>query len=546
MKDALERCNNSIGEDSVGVRLVEKGKKGISHLLFGRSTIVVALIILQVYLFSAVLNWISRHTPHIIVITLIFLVTLVIVIVNDNGDASAKVTWLLLMMLFPIPGGIFYIFTRTDLGHRMVKKRTLELRNITSNLLDYDEETLEKIKLEDIQSYELCKYINKHGNFPIYSNTKVTYFPTGEDKFEQMLIELEKAEKYIYLEYFIIDEGLMLGRVLEKLIEKVKQGVEVRFLYDGTNEIVKVPYFYHKKLEELGIKCKVFAALAPIISTHYNNRDHRKILVIDGKVAFNGGINLADEYINKKNVYGYWKDTAVMLEGEAVKSFELMFLEMWNVYGKKPTTLGKYGLMSGDEILREYSPEDKSSVKVSGYVMPYGDSPLDDERVGEMVYMDILNRAKNYVHIMTPYLILDAELETALKFAAGRGVDVKIILPGIPDKKAPYSLAKTHFPRLLKAGVKIYIFTPGFVHAKSFVADDERAVVGTINLDYRSLYHHFECATYMYKTECIMDIENDFNETLSFCKEVSIKDWEEEKIGVKLQGILMKGVAPLM
>ena len=270
------------------------------------------------------------------------------------------------------------------------------------------------------------------------------------------------------------------------------------------------------------------------MSTHYNYRDHRKILVIDGHTAFNGGVNLADEYINHIDRFGHWKDTAVMLKGDAVKSFTLMFLQMWGISEKHPEF----------ERFLDYPtlpPED-----TAGFVIPYGDCPLDNDKVGERVYMDLLNRARRYVHIMSPYLILDGELETALKFAAERGVDVKLILPGVPDKPAPYALAKTHYSSLLASGVKIYEYTPGFVHAKVFVCDDWEAVVGTINLDYRSLYHHFECATYLCGTDCIPEIEADFQSTLAKCREVTAETVRHEKWTRKLTGFLMKVVAPLL
>ena len=289
--------------------------------------------------------------------------------------------------------------------------------------------------------------------------------------------------------------------------------------------------FLHR-LEKLGIRCKAFAPIQPFLSTHYNYRDHRKILVIDGKAAFTGGVNLADEYINRKERFGHWKDTAILLRGEAVQSFTLMFLQMWNLTEKEPRW---------DEALLPSPP-----VEAEGYVMPYCDCPLDDYKVGESVYMDILNRAKDYVHIMTPYLILDNEMETALKFAAQRGVDVKLILPGIPDKKAAYALAKSHYQYLTAAGVKLYEYTPGFVHAKIFVSDDVKAVVGTINLDYRSLYHHFECAAYLYGGPTVGDVERDFQRTLEQCRRVTPETIRHEKLGYKLGGSLMKLVAPLL
>ena len=270
------------------------------------------------------------------------------------------------------------------------------------------------------------------------------------------------------------------------------------------------------------------------MSTHYNYRDHRKILVIDGHTAFNGGVNLADEYINQKKKLGHWKDTAVMLKGEAVKSFTLMFLQMWGIDEKE------------DETARFLSYQALPVENARGFVIPYGDCPLDNDKVGERVYMDILNRSLNHVHIMTPYLILDGELETALKFAAERGVEVTLLLPGIPDKRIPYALAKTHYASLLESGVKIYEYTPGFVHAKVFVSDCREAVVGTINLDYRSLYHHFECATYMYGVDCIPQIEADFRDAVKKSRQVTMETMRREKWTVKLAGALVKAVAPLL
>ena len=322
--------------------------------------------------------------------------------------------------------------------------------------------------------------------------------------------------------------------MLEILARKAAAGVDVRVMYDGTCEFALLPHDYPKRLRKLGIKCKIFAPASPFVSTHYNYRDHRKILVIDGQTAFNGGVNLSDEYINQKMKFGHWKDTAVMIKGEAVKSFTLMFLQMWGMDG---------GKVEFDTFLAYPTLEVRDA---KGYVIPYGDRPLDEDQVGERVYMDMLNRALKYVHIMTPYLILDGEMETALKFAAERGVEVAVLLPGIPDKRIPYALAKTHYASLLESGVKIFEYTPGFVHAKVFVSDDREAVVGTINLDYRSLYHHFECATYMYGTDCIPQIEADFQATLAKCRQVTKETVRHEKWTMKLLGSLMKVAAPLL
>ena len=321
---------------------------------------------------------------------------------------------------------------------------------------------------------------------------------------------------------------------MEILAQKAKEGVDVRMMYDGTCEFSTLPRDYPDRLKKLGIKCKIFGRLTPFLSTRYNYRDHRKILVIDGKVAFNGGTNLADEYINAITKYGHWKDATVMLQGAAVKSFTLMFLQLWSIHEKK---------WDFNEHLNIHA---ELPVSAAGFVIPFGDNPVDKNKVGECVYMDILNRAQRYVHIMSPYLILDGEMEMVLKFAAERGVDVTLILPGIPDKKAPYALAKTHYAPLLASGVRIYEYTPGFVHAKVFVCDDREAVVGTINLDYRSLYHHFECATYLYGVDCIADIEADYQSVLKQCRAVTTETIRHEKWTVKVSGIVLKAIAPLM
>lgn len=371
------------------------------------------------------------------------------------------------------------------------------------------------------------------------------YFPSGEDKFSAMLAELQKAKDFIFMEYFIIDEGLMWGSILKILADKAKQGVDVRVMYDGMCEMSTLTSDYSGRMAKLGIKCKPFSPISPFVSTHYNYRDHRKILVIDGKVAFNGGVNLADEYINHIERFGHWKDTAIMLKGKAVQSFTLMFLQMWNINERKPEW-ERYLKPARDNAADGQAMPPAGSDAADGYVMPYSDCPLDEYKVGESVYMDILYRAKSYVHIMTPYLILDGELETAIKFAAQRGIDVKLILPGIPDKKAAFALAKSHYRSLIDAGVHIYEYTPGFVHAKVFVSDDEKAVVGTINLDYRSLYHHFECATYIYKNSCIPKIEEDFTQTLEKCSKVTAQTIRKERLSYKMLGGFMKLIAPLM
>lgn len=528
-------AKNKIEQSDDILRLIPKKKRGLLQLIFSRIGFVALLILIQIGVLINVYVLFEEYIRMFRGLQLIFSFVMLFYLFNCDMDSTAKLTWLILIMFVPVPGSILLLFTQADVGHRKLRDRIAQLLERTRDKLTQNNETISKEELVASGTDDLCRYLNLSGCFPIYENTEVTYFPLGEDKFDAMLEELKKAKSFIFMEYFIISEGLMWGSILKILADKAAQGVEVRVMYDGMCEMSTLSADYPKRMEKLGIKCKAFAPIRPFISTHYNYRDHRKILVIDGKVAFNGGVNLADEYINHIERFGHWKDTAVMLKGEAVQSFTLMFLQMWNITERTKQQ------QQWDEFLKPIPYH-----KTDGFVMPYCDCPLDVYKAGENVYMDILNRAKSYVHIMTPYLILDGELESALQYAAQRGVDVKLILPGIPDKKAAYSLAKSHYKSLVKAGVKIYEYTPGFVHAKVFVCDDEKAVVGTINLDYRSLYHHFECATYLYRVRCIKEIAEDFEKTLAKCREVTPETIKNEKLSYKIRGGFMKLIAPLM
>lgn len=512
--------------------VLQKGKRGIFRVVFGRTGVVAALLLTQFFCLFAAFQRLEHYIPYFWLANIILAVSIVEELINKDENPTVKITWVVLVMALPVFGLFLYLFTQKEAGHRIRNRQLAGILAESSRYVPDCSELMKELKREEPELYSLAYYLKENQKFPVFSNTRVQYFPLGEDKFQEMLIQLEKAEKFIFLEYFIVKEGYMWGRVLEILKRKAGEGVEVRFLYDGTCALYLLPYSYPKTLEKMGIQTKMYAPIRPFISTYYNNRDHRKILVIDGKVAFTGGINLADEYINRKEVYGHWKDTAIMLEGEAVQSFTLMFLQMWSVDGPK----------------EDYSPYLKAEKgKASpGYVIPYGDVPTDRERVGEMVYMDIINRAERYVHIMTPYLIPDYEMMTALKFAAKRGVEVILILPHIPDKEMAFAQAHSYYPPLLDAGVRIYEYTPGFVHAKVFVSDDRKAVVGTINLDYRSLYHHFECAAYLYKVPQIEEIETDFQETLRACQPMSKADLKHDPILRKLSGRLLKVLAPLM
>ena len=514
--------------------LLKKSKKGLKSLVFSRTGMVVFLLLLQLWIIIAGFIHFRDYSPYFYSLNIMISSVISAVIINNSDiDPVSKITWLVVIITLPLFGALLFMYTKRDVGFRALKFQFSKVMKSTDNLLTQSEEVAGKLKTESPDTAQLAYYLDRSGCYPVYENTEIKYFPSGEEKFRQLLTELEKAEKFIFLEYFIISEGHMWGRILDILSRKAREGVEIMVMYDGSNEFMTLPRDYSKRLRKLGIKCKVFAPATPFVSTHYNYRDHRKILVIDNKVAFTGGINLADEYINRYEKYGHWKDSAIMLKGDAVKSFTLMFLQMWNL---TPPNV-KY---------TNYLEYDSGHFSSDGYVIPYGDSPLDKDKVGKQVYLDILSRANKYVYIMSPYLILDGELDNALKFAAERGIDVRLILPGIPDKKTPYALAKTHYSSLLAAGVKIYEYTPGFVHSKVFISDDIKAVVGTINLDYRSLYHHFECAAYIYKSGCISDIKADFENTLEKCTPVTKETVKKEKFSTKLVGFVTKVFAPLM
>ena len=529
MKDRMQQFEDG------GLRLLKKGQKGIVHAIFSRFGLVLLLMLLQVGVLWSVFRWFGGLLPHYFGGSVAMSAFMVVYILNSEMDNSAKITWMVTIAILPVVGVPLFFYVKSNIGHNALKKRVTHLTEEARGLQPQPLAAAQELAEADPGAASLARYLHgKGGGFSVYRNTEVTYFPGGEAKFEELLRQLEKAEKYIFLEYFIIDEGLMWGKILEVLARKAAEGVDVRVMYDGTCEFTTLPRDYPSRLEKLGIQCQVFSPVQPFVSTHYNYRDHRKILVIDGKVGFTGGVNLADEYINHIEKYGRWKDAAVMLEGEAVRPLTILFLEMWSIL-REPE-------------FEKFLSVPSHSVPAKGFAAPYGDCPLDGERVGEMVYIDLLNRAKRYIHIMTPYLILDGELETALKFAAERGVDVHLILPHVPDKKFAYALAKTHYKSLLDSGVKISEWLPGFVHAKVFVVDDSEAVVGTINLDYRSLYHHFENAVWMKDTACIPAIEKDFQKTLEFCRDVEPTResiWEGNVL-LHLAGILLKVIAPLL
>ena len=493
-----------------------------------RGAIVLIGLALQILLSLFTNLYLTDHVALINVIYRIVGLLITLGLIRNSRSYSYTLPWIVIILVFPLVGTLLYII----IGYN--KKRSRRLKSILKS-----EEKSSKYLIQDesirkeINNNSRIRYITDYTNYPVTTNNDVSYYPLGEIAFKEMIKELKKANKFIFFEYFIVAPGKMWNSILEILKEKAKQGVEVRVMYDDLGCFSSLKSSYPKELEKYGIKCVVFNKLTPVSGIIMNNRDHRKILVIDGKVAFSGGINIADEYINEKVKYGHWKDNGIKVSGDAVWNYTVMFLTIWNAFKKTDSNYEKY---------KYKYPKSKEH---KGYVIPYGETPLDEEVTGQNIYLNIINQANDYVYICTPYLIIDTDMINALTLAAKRGVDVRIIIPGIPDKNIVYSLSESYIEPLVKYGVKVYRYTPGFVHSKMFLADDNIATVGTINLDYRSLYLHFECGLYLENVKCIKEIKNDMIDTLDKSKEVSRKEARPPFLKAVRQAIL-RLVAPLM
>ncbi len=509
--------------------------KNLIKVLTSRLFFVGIMIIIQLLLVTLMIVRLSEYIVYFYTIFVIISILVVLNIIDKDVNPSYKLAWVIPILAFPVIGGLLYLYLGIDRMSKKGIKASKEIHSNTVSLLKQDEHTFSEIEKRDRDVANQCRYISRFCNYPIYKNTSSKYFPIGEDVFKELIQELEKARSFIFLEYFIIQEGEMWNSILNILERKVKEGVEVRIIYDDVGCISKLPYGYNDKLNNLGISCRVFNPFVPLVSARHNNRDHRKIAVIDGNTGFCGGINLADEYINRVVRFGHWKDTAVMLKGQAVWSLTVMFLQMWRMSGGAKEDVNKYRpLPLGEELQQD------------GYVQPYGDSPGDGETVGEQVYINLLNKAKNYVYISTPYFVVDNEILNAITLAAKDGVDVRIMLPHIPDKVYVHAVAKSYYAQLLRAGVRVYEYTPGFNHSKTFVSDDKLGTVGTINLDYRSLYLHFECGVLLYDTEAVMSIKQDFMDTLQVCHEITLEDCSRVKWYTGITRSILKVFAPLM
>ncbi|MCX7772526.1 MAG: cardiolipin synthase [Clostridia bacterium] len=510
--------------------------KKVIKVLLSRLMVVGLLMAVQIAVLIILILRLSELFFYFYALFGLISVCVVFYIAGQRSNPSHKLAWTIPILIFPVFGGLLYILFRTSGANKRFRKRIEDSHQRTMPLLGSCGGLIEELGREDKSIANQSCYIANASGFMPYKNSTTQYFPSGENFFIGFMEELKNAKHFIFIEFFIIRQGLMWEAVLKLLEEKVKEGVDVRVMYDDAGCLMSLPYKYDQQLRLKGIKCQVFNPFTPIMEIRMNHRDHRKIVVIDGHTAFTGGINLADEYINLEEKYGHWKDAAIMVKGEAVWNMTVMFLQLWGYLSK---TQEDY------EAFRPhvYHPEPFES---DGYVQPYADSPTDNEPVGENTYLNMIGRAKDYVYIFTPYLVIDNEMVTTLMLAAKSGVDVRIVTPHIPDKWYVFVVTQSYYPVLIEAGVRVFEYTPGFMHSKAFVSDDVLATVGSINLDYRSLYFHFECGVWLYKTKSVLQVKEDFLKTFDECREITLVDCRNVSAFKRLLRGFLRLFAPLM
>ncbi|MEA5051268.1 MAG: cardiolipin synthase [Oscillospiraceae bacterium] len=500
--------------------------------LFSQLTIVSLLLVAQIALFIWVVQGI--YSRYITAPLYLLSAVIVIHIINRESNSDFKLAWVVPIVLFPVFGGLFYLLLKLQRPTKEIADRLSGILAHSTPAIAQDPAVLADAGKGSVHFASCVRYINDYAHYSLVTNTSVRYFPMGDDVWLPLLRALESAKSYIFLEFFILTPGQFYDSVLSILRRKASEGVDVRILYDSVGSISTLPWNYPEKIEESGIRCRVFNPFIPVLSVAQNNRDHRKIVVVDGRIAFNGGFNLADEYVNRIERFGRWKDSGVMLEGDGAYNFAVMFLQMWELSARESVDY------------ESFRPQPRPAAGGSGYVLPYGDYPLDNENVGEFVYLEMINNATDYLWFTTPYLIPDDILLSALKFAAKRGVDVRVIVPAVPDKWYVYYVTESYCAALLEAGIKVYKYAPGFIHSKSMISDDEAAVVGSINFDYRSLYLHYECATMLYKCDVLADIRRDFEETFPQCVPATLEEYRSANIFKRSVRAGLRLLAPLM
>lgn len=527
--------NQKISDIEKEQKIRKKILKILSNVLFGRLVMCFALLALQIVVVLLLTLRFSVRISYYLTASILATTLFMIYLVNKKGKNEFKLAWLMPMILFPFFTIIAYVIYQIDYGGIKFKKRIVEEKKETDKFLPPFEQTKSSFeKYEKIK--DLAYYLDNCGDYPSYENSQITYFPNGEMFFPVFLEELKKAKKFIFIEYFIIKFDESWNQIFEILKQKASEGVEVRVLFDALGSVTSASSAYVSALKKYGIKAQIFSPISPFFSIHYNNRDHRKIVVIDGKCSFTGGLNLSNEYFNiGKNKFKYWKDSACRICGKAIESFTVMFLHTWNI-----------GLKKNNEAYQKYIKVDYDFYEENGLVCPYGDHAFNNEDVAENVYLWIINNAKKYVHITSPYLILDNRLLNALIFASHRGIDVSIIVPGKPDHFVTFAIGKTFIKNLVSNGVKVYLYKDdSFIHAKNFVSDDITATVGSVNLDYRSLYHHFECGVLLHENKEVLKIEQDFQNTIKESTLLEKDFYKKLPLMTKIVGELFRVMAPL-
>ena len=471
----------------------------------------------------SVTDLMAGNGPYVILlgIGLLFLLDILVsvYIVNNDTPEIYKLTWIFVVFALPVAGVLIYLFLANKQTSKK-NRRFLQRFSRPLMIVDSSKETKDHLEKASPSAKAISDYITKASGGAAHERTSLRFYPLVDEAFPDIIAEMKKAKHYIFLEFFIVSPGKMWNAMLEVLKEKAAAGLDVRFIYDDVGSLGTASAHYDRELEAMGIKTLCFNPLRPFLDIRMNNRDHRKILVIDGHTCFSGGFNLADEYINEEVRFGHWKDNAILIRGKAVTNFTMMFLANWVCNKDRNEDIDKQYYDA-----TTYIDEIGGFPENEGFVQPYGDLPFDKNAIGETVYISLLHRANKYVYITTPYLIISREMENAICTAAMRGVDVRMIMPHIPDKNAIFHLSRSYYGRLMKAGVKVYEYTPGFVHEKVFICDDEMATCGTINLDYRSLYLHLECGTFMVKTPCIAKMKEDYLDTISLSHQIQPDEW---------------------
>lgn len=516
-------------------KLRQTGLTAVNNSFF----LTAVLLIVQMVGWGALYFFLANHVEKqlawvfqvILVVLIVLMITYILLRCPHN---SYQIAWLTLLALVPALALIMYVVIRLVPGTAHLSAQMHEKELLTDLHLSDNEHARQDLSMMNNKYVGLFRYLALTGHYPTYYGAERTYYATGEEALEALFEDLEKAEKFIFMEYFIVHEGRIMDRILDVLSRKVEEGVEVRFMYDGFCAL-NLPKHYDRTIREMGIRCCVFSPIRPILSSYQNNRDHRKIAVIDGKVGYTGGFNLADEYANLIERFGYWKDAGLRITGAGVQSLTATFMQAWDV------AAGWHSDAYG-----QYMHVDAFQAPSSSIIAPYADAPENRQDTASNVYCQILDLAEDYVHIMTPYLILDERMRKSLEFAAERGIDVKLILPHIPDKKIVFMIARSYYPELLKAGIKIYEFTPGFLHSKMFVSDDCVSTVGSVNLDFRSLFLHFENGVLLYDKDIAFAAEKDFQETIEKSQRIYLKTYSEFPLYKRAFGRLMRVFGPLM